>query len=472
MCQFSISYNGEDFAVIDQVVEDCFKQGDTSYTLELPDTLPASDSAVFAWTWLSPVDRGDFYMNCADIEIVNDNGSKSYSSVAMSVFNYPDYPEIYGKNNINGPELLYYMEDEQIVVGPGMARAYMKRDTASASAGDKCDNPSSVYGDSSSVGDYSPSGFGEDNSSSSESKSHKKGSHSSTTSDSSTEDGSHSWNSDGPSYLGDSGSSDSSYYDDGKCDESYTDDTSSTLDDSSSADNSSSEESSSELGGLESASSSDGPSDISGHMGSSTDSGPESPTSSAEPTSSEEPTSSSSTYLAGPIVNSNEPVLQCTTSASSDVMSDIYYSGIYASDEFGYMSMYSDLLTLDSSYQSVVYVTVTDSSDNLLGAIDSSSDEESSSSSDQGDFGMDESGSLYVMFEYSSPEDNGSIGDPVASDLLFNENDYNESPTSSPPPVPSFDTQSVSSAADPVAQQDLSSQNADGNSLFIGSGIQ
>ncbi|KAJ1785442.1 hypothetical protein LPJ59_006142, partial [Coemansia sp. RSA 2399] len=63
-------------------------------------------------------------------------------------------------------------------------------------------------------------------------------------------------------------------------------------------------------------------------------------------------------------------------------------------------------------------------------------------------------GSQYVMFEYSSPADNGSTGDPVASDMPFNGNSNNESPTSSPP------------------AQDPSSQNAYENSLFIGDGIQ
>ncbi|KAJ2234853.1 hypothetical protein H4R99_004496 [Coemansia sp. RSA 1722] len=102
-CQFSISYdNGKTFAVIHEELQYCFvgsKPKDYTeevsiydYTFTLPD-LPASDTAVFVWTWVAAVGNREFFMNCADI-IIENSEFESYTGKNITIANYPGYPTI------------------------------------------------------------------------------------------------------------------------------------------------------------------------------------------------------------------------------------------------------------------------------------------------------------------------------------------------------------------------------------------
>ncbi|KAJ2705019.1 hypothetical protein FB645_002805 [Coemansia sp. IMI 203386] len=102
-CQFSISYdNGKTFAVIHEELQYCFvgsKPDDYTeevsiydYTFTLPD-LPASDTAVFVWTWVAAVGNREFFMNCADI-IIENSEFESYTGKNITIANYPGYPTI------------------------------------------------------------------------------------------------------------------------------------------------------------------------------------------------------------------------------------------------------------------------------------------------------------------------------------------------------------------------------------------
>ncbi|PVU97566.1 hypothetical protein BB559_001963 [Furculomyces boomerangus] len=133
-CQFSISYDfnhlsekniGEDvhkeanFIVVHEKLGNCFfdDNGNPEYTFKfrLPKYLPSSKDAVFAWSWVNARGNREFYMNCADIEIVGN--SCKHEGTRMVVANYlPDHPIIpeFNKENPNGLEL--YTKAENIVM--------------------------------------------------------------------------------------------------------------------------------------------------------------------------------------------------------------------------------------------------------------------------------------------------------------------------------------------------------------------
>ncbi|KAJ1792151.1 hypothetical protein LPJ59_004877, partial [Coemansia sp. RSA 2399] len=103
--EFSISYDGGiTFAVIYQMLRYAFLNGKPSgetnaaqvleYTFTLPNDLPNSNSAVFAWTWLPASADREFYMNCADVAITG-SSSNSYTAKEVTIVNYPGYPTVY-----------------------------------------------------------------------------------------------------------------------------------------------------------------------------------------------------------------------------------------------------------------------------------------------------------------------------------------------------------------------------------------
>ncbi|KAJ1728787.1 hypothetical protein LPJ61_003853 [Coemansia biformis] len=122
-CQFSMSYDGgKTFAVIHEELEHCFFNGPASgnqaqvlqYTFNLPQTLPASKSAIFSWSWVNASGNREFYMNCADVAI--SGSSSSYTGKKMTIANYPGYPTIpeFGGNSKTGLE--YYTNQPSVTV--------------------------------------------------------------------------------------------------------------------------------------------------------------------------------------------------------------------------------------------------------------------------------------------------------------------------------------------------------------------
>ncbi|KAJ1717996.1 hypothetical protein LPJ61_006967, partial [Coemansia biformis] len=101
-CEFSMSYDGgKTFVIIHQELQYCFvgqNLGVTNevkifdYTFDLPKDLPASDKAIFAWSWVNASGNREFYMNCADVAI--SGTSKSFTGKQMAVANYKGYPTI------------------------------------------------------------------------------------------------------------------------------------------------------------------------------------------------------------------------------------------------------------------------------------------------------------------------------------------------------------------------------------------
>ncbi|KAJ2551757.1 hypothetical protein EV175_003575 [Coemansia sp. RSA 1933] len=122
--EFSISYDGgHTFVVIEMVLRYIFvgtkpasPTNDVSifdYDLKLPDNLPASDKAIFAWTWVNASGNREFYMNCADVEIKGT--STSISGKNVTIANYPGYPTIAEFNGNYDTGIQYYTTDITLV---------------------------------------------------------------------------------------------------------------------------------------------------------------------------------------------------------------------------------------------------------------------------------------------------------------------------------------------------------------------
>ncbi|KAJ2557167.1 hypothetical protein EV175_001510, partial [Coemansia sp. RSA 1933] len=104
-CSFALSYDGgKTFVVVHDELRYCFlgskpaslinEASILSYSIKLPETLPSSDKAIFAWTFINSSGNREFYMNCADVEIKG-SSSGEFSGPEMLIANYgPESPLI------------------------------------------------------------------------------------------------------------------------------------------------------------------------------------------------------------------------------------------------------------------------------------------------------------------------------------------------------------------------------------------
>lgn len=93
-CQFGITYNDRDFAVLKTVEWTCVRDTMT-YALQLPDDIPRGEVTIF-WTWINSIGNREYYMECADVLLQNDNTNRAVQIVGkeLLVANYPGYPQI------------------------------------------------------------------------------------------------------------------------------------------------------------------------------------------------------------------------------------------------------------------------------------------------------------------------------------------------------------------------------------------
>ncbi|KAJ2592913.1 hypothetical protein H4R99_006261 [Coemansia sp. RSA 1722] len=114
-CQFSMSYDGgKTFVVVHEILRYCLYESmngntvgkeATGYTFNLPNDLPSSNTALFAWTWVNAVGNREFYMNCADVII--SGTSDSYTGKQMTIANHNGYDTIpeFGGNYDTGVDI-------------------------------------------------------------------------------------------------------------------------------------------------------------------------------------------------------------------------------------------------------------------------------------------------------------------------------------------------------------------------------
>ncbi|KAJ3348377.1 hypothetical protein GGF32_006241 [Allomyces javanicus] len=91
-CEFSVSYDGKTFVVLDSVLGTCFQNG-TTFRIPVPPGIRSADQAVFQWTWINARGNRELYVNCIDVAI---NGTSNGTVVgpAPVVANLPGYPAI------------------------------------------------------------------------------------------------------------------------------------------------------------------------------------------------------------------------------------------------------------------------------------------------------------------------------------------------------------------------------------------
>ncbi|KAJ1936769.1 hypothetical protein GGF37_005474, partial [Kickxella alabastrina] len=118
-----MSYDGgKTFVVIHEELKYCFvgsassgnSMSISSYDIKLPSDLPASDKAVFAWTWVNASGNREFYMNCADVAIKS--SSTSFTGKEMTIVNHKGYETIpeFGGSYDTGLDI--YNKAKQITV--------------------------------------------------------------------------------------------------------------------------------------------------------------------------------------------------------------------------------------------------------------------------------------------------------------------------------------------------------------------
>ncbi|KAJ9060967.1 hypothetical protein DSO57_1025416 [Entomophthora muscae] len=104
-CEWSISYDGSTFVTIHTIIGECVTHGVRQYLINLPDTAPPGQ-AVLAWTWVNRTGLREFYMNCADVMVVNTGTPGTIQGPAPVIANLPGFPIIpQFTNGILGQEL-------------------------------------------------------------------------------------------------------------------------------------------------------------------------------------------------------------------------------------------------------------------------------------------------------------------------------------------------------------------------------
>lgn len=78
-CQLSLSYdNGASFKVIKSIIGNCPVQ--TSWDFTVPTSVPTGEDVLFAWSWINKTGNREMYMNCARVNIENDDYAASETS--------------------------------------------------------------------------------------------------------------------------------------------------------------------------------------------------------------------------------------------------------------------------------------------------------------------------------------------------------------------------------------------------------
>ena len=124
-CQLSLSYdNGATFSVIESMVGGCPLT--TKYDFTIPSYAPAG-VALLAWTWQNLIGNREYYMNCAEVNIVSTGAKKlrrrqSYDSFAQLPYIWKG--NLAGINNCATQEnvsVVYPQPGPEVVYGDGLS---------------------------------------------------------------------------------------------------------------------------------------------------------------------------------------------------------------------------------------------------------------------------------------------------------------------------------------------------------------
>ncbi|KAI8820446.1 uncharacterized protein EV422DRAFT_557676 [Fimicolochytrium jonesii] len=116
-CQFSLSFDGQNFAAVKTVIRECMRNGPETIDVTLPNNLP-SGKAVFSWSWVNAIGNRELYQNCADITI-NGGTASSFTGPKMLVANQPGFPQIPEMTNGADDGRALYGQTGSITISPG-----------------------------------------------------------------------------------------------------------------------------------------------------------------------------------------------------------------------------------------------------------------------------------------------------------------------------------------------------------------
>ncbi|EHY59273.1 hypothetical protein ABEF92_006369 [Exophiala dermatitidis] len=121
-CQLSLSYDdGVTFKVIKSIIGGCPLP--RTYDFTIPEYAPASDTALFSWTWFNIVGNREMYQNCARVKIVSNPTQKYKRTPFKRASSLDDLPDIFtcniGNNcqTIEGAEIVFPNPGDDVVYG-------------------------------------------------------------------------------------------------------------------------------------------------------------------------------------------------------------------------------------------------------------------------------------------------------------------------------------------------------------------
>ncbi|KAI0242125.1 hypothetical protein L0F63_003215, partial [Massospora cicadina] len=104
-CEFSISYDGKEYAVIKTILSECLRNGVMMYDITIPQSAP-SGRAILSWTWFNRIGEREIYMNCAALHIKGGPASGMIFGPRRLIANLPNHPTIHQfKYSIKGVHL-------------------------------------------------------------------------------------------------------------------------------------------------------------------------------------------------------------------------------------------------------------------------------------------------------------------------------------------------------------------------------
>ena len=83
-CQFGITYDDTHFLVLKTVIRNCLLDTMT-YQFTLPSNTPSGNLTLF-WTWVNAIGNREYYMECADIQFVNNNNNGNVSDRSNVIY--------------------------------------------------------------------------------------------------------------------------------------------------------------------------------------------------------------------------------------------------------------------------------------------------------------------------------------------------------------------------------------------------
>ncbi|KAK5210810.1 hypothetical protein LTR47_001531 [Exophiala xenobiotica] len=127
-CQLSLSYdNGATFKVIKSMIGGC--PITLTYDFTIPSYAPASDSAIFSWSWFNLAGNREMYQNCARVQIASNPSQKYRRSLWKRQTSIDELPDMFvcnvdnGCTTIEGSEVVFPDPGNDVVYGQDLVVA-------------------------------------------------------------------------------------------------------------------------------------------------------------------------------------------------------------------------------------------------------------------------------------------------------------------------------------------------------------